>query len=96
MHRQAGNVPVQKFDVALVRFHHADDHVERGGLARAVRPEQPDDFAGTHFHRNAVDDAPAAIGLHQVSGVEQRAVGFSEVHCNIFKGEAFVLPPGVW
>ena len=60
----------------------ADDHVERGRLARAVLAEQADDFAGAHVDIDAVDDAPSAVLLDQaarldeerrVSGVRRRA-----------------------
>ena len=63
-----------KFHRALVRFHNADDHVEGGRLARAVRAEQPDDFTRAHVHRNAVHHAAAMILLHQFFRGEQQAV----------------------
>ena len=51
-----------------MRLYQADDHVERGGFARAVGTEQADHFALPHFQRNAVDNRPSPIFLHQVFG----------------------------
>jgi hypothetical protein len=33
----------------------AEDHVDGGGLARAVRTQKPDDLARAHVERNTVD-----------------------------------------
>jgi hypothetical protein len=42
--RQPGNRPPGEPDVARTRLVDAGDHVEYGGLARAVRPDQADDL----------------------------------------------------
>ena len=74
MHRQGRDVARQKFHRALVRFHQADDHVERRRLARAVRAEQADDFARGHGDGHVVHHAATVILLHQLFRGEQRAV----------------------
>ena len=60
----AGQFVVVDEDAALVRDDLAGDHVETRGLAGAVRPQEADDLALAHFHRDALDDGPDAIFLH--------------------------------
>ena len=43
--------------------HETDDHVERGGLAGAVRSQQADDFAARHLDRQILDHLPRTITL---------------------------------
>ncbi len=61
MHGQAGNVLAIQHDAAGVGRHQPDDHVERRGLARTVRAEQPDDFAARYFQRQVFDDLTRTI-----------------------------------
>ncbi len=44
-----GEIGLVEMDLALIERHQPDNHVEAGGLAGAVRPEQSDDF--TAFDR---------------------------------------------
>jgi hypothetical protein len=37
------------------------EHLQRGGLARAVRPEESDDLTGRDVERDAVDRAHLAV-----------------------------------
>ncbi len=45
VHRLAGDILVVEQDATGSGRNEADDHIERRRLARAVRPEEPDDFA---------------------------------------------------
>ncbi len=49
-----------ELDAAGIRGREPDDHVERCRLARAVRTQQSDDFAGAHFEADAADDRSTA------------------------------------
>ena len=46
-------------------------HVEAGALARAVRPDQRQDFAGAQRERDAAHGVDAAIGFGQAFDREQ-------------------------
>jgi hypothetical protein len=50
-------------DPARVRGYHTQQHQQRGGLARTVRPEQRDPFAGAELDVDAVDRARAPVVL---------------------------------
>jgi hypothetical protein len=64
-------LPVEE-DVALVRRVEPRDHVERGRLAGAVRPDQADDLALRHVERDPVEgNDPAEPASH----VPQREQG---------------------
>ena len=51
-----GDLGLPKNTCPRVGPHAAHDHVERRGLAGAVRTEQPDDLAGVHLDVDAADD----------------------------------------
>ncbi len=55
VHGEAGEVGVVQHDLAGVGADQADDHVEGGGLAGAVVPQQADDFAGGHLQAQVFD-----------------------------------------
>ena len=63
VYRQTGDVGAVQEDAPLVGAHQADGHVEAGGFARTVRPEQADDFGGIHLEAGVIDDAPFAVGF---------------------------------
>src|SRR5690606_14816560 len=72
-------------DAAGVGRHQADDHVEAGGLARAVGAEQADDFAGVEgqaetAHHLARPVAPAQPFGHQHLGAIPVAVARQDPH----------------
>ena len=67
VHRHRGDVEAVDLDRALVDRHQPGDHVEAGGLAGAVRAEQPDRLAGAHADRHAVDDLAALVALGQAA-----------------------------
>src|SRR5690606_2498439 len=48
--------------------HQADDHVEAGGLASAVGPQQADDFAGIQGEAEVAHDLARAVALAQTFG----------------------------
>jgi hypothetical protein len=58
-------------DLPRLRGDHPDGHAERGRLAGAVAPQQPDHLAGVDLDADAVHDPPAAVGLHEISGAQQ-------------------------
>src|SRR5690606_35144209 len=71
VHRQAGDVAIIDTDAAAVRRQQADNHVEAGGLAGAVRAEQADDFAGANLDRDILDYPAATIAFCKI-GCRQR------------------------
>ena len=71
MHRQTSGVPVLKSDLALVRLDQTDDDVEGGGLARAIGPQQSNNFAGVHADGDPVDDTALAIFFDQLLSGQQ-------------------------
>src|SRR3546814_8080104 len=70
VHRLGGDVATVEHDLALVGGHEADDHVETGGLAGAVGPEQADDFAGVEGQAEIAHDLARAVALAQSLGYE--------------------------
>ncbi|OLE23914.1 MAG: hypothetical protein AUG49_14700 [Catenulispora sp. 13_1_20CM_3_70_7] len=50
----------------------AGEHRDAGGLARAVRTEEPDDLADGDPQRDPVDDGPVAEPLAQGVGSQHR------------------------
>ena len=49
----------------LIRLDQAGDHVEHGGLAGAIRPQQPDGFAAPDIKTRAFHDLAAREALFQ-------------------------------
>jgi hypothetical protein len=72
-HTQLGNLLALEADRALIDQILPDDRGEQRGLARAVRPDQPDDGACRHRQRNGLVGLHAAEGLGDVVDFEQRA-----------------------
>ena len=62
-------------DAARVGRGQPDDHVERRGLAGAVRAEQADDLARADVEADAAHHGAAAVGLREI-----RASGASPLH----------------
>ena len=62
-HGQAGDVVAVQLDRALVRFDEADDHVEDGRLAGAVRPQEADRFAAPDRNADVLHHHSAAIAF---------------------------------
>src|SRR5262249_2920596 len=65
VHRQFGDVVAVEFDAAAIGRNKAGDHVEHGGLAGAVWPEQTDRFAAPDVEARASDHLAAAEALFQ-------------------------------
>ena len=63
---------IQPFDPdgAAVRLEHAQNHVDDGGLPRAVGAQQPDDLVAPHVERNAVHGNRVAVCLRQFADGE--------------------------
>ena len=72
--REPGDAGAGKADVAVRRRERARDEVDRGGLARAVGTDEPDDFGRAHGERQILDGLHAAEVLAQSA---QREQGFS-------------------
>src|SRR5690606_19767380 len=70
VHRQVGEVAVIEQDSSAVAADQADQHVEGGRLAGAVRPEQADDLAAFQAKGNALDDFPELEALVQSFGAQ--------------------------
>ena len=60
VHLLACERPVAEANVAAVRLIQSGNQVEDGGFARAVRPNQADDFARVDAERQIIDDLQAA------------------------------------
>src|SRR4029077_6062413 len=66
MDRQLGKVALVEMDAARVRGNQPYDHVEAGGLAGAIRAEQPDDLSARDFQGHAFDDSARLEALAQI------------------------------
>ena len=66
VHRKAAHVLAHEHHLSAVAADHADRHAEGGGLACAVLPEQPDDFALLDGERDASDHLAAVVRLAKV------------------------------
>ncbi|MNP74825.1 hypothetical protein D3C76_1717640 [compost metagenome] len=66
MQRQQADVFFVNHDTSGVTLNDTDHHVERGGLAGAVWPQQADDLAGFHFQADVFNDFAALVGFRQV------------------------------
>src|SRR5437588_2786877 len=66
IHRQLGDVFVAEGDVAAVRLHESDDHVERRRFSRAVRSEESDDLALPNVDRHVAHDATTFVDFHEM------------------------------
>jgi hypothetical protein len=69
--RQAGNVHPGQLDGARIGPQLAAHHVEGGGLARAVGPDQRQHLAGRQRKIHAIDRQHTAKGLAQASHLQQ-------------------------
>jgi hypothetical protein len=65
IHGEAGNLFGIEENLPPVGPLKTYDHVKDGGLARAVRAEEPDDLALAYVERHAVDDRALAVGFLQ-------------------------------
>ncbi len=70
VHGQIGDLDVIKEDSALVRPGQSDDDVERGRLAGAVGPQQPDDLPLGDLDRHVLDDGSTPVHLPHVLGAD--------------------------
>ena len=75
VHRQGGDVGAVQRDAAGVGSHQADDHVEGGGLAGAVRPQQPDRLAAAERDRDVPHHRPLLVGLADAACDQAAAAG---------------------
>src|SRR5581483_6331208 len=73
--RQMRELRLVEEDAARVHRHEADDHVEAGGLAGAVRAEQPDHFAAPHFERHILHHGARLVTLAQPLRAQEAAIG---------------------
>src|ERR1700704_2217784 len=61
VHRQMTDLFAVQLNPAVVHRNQPDDHVEACRLARAIRPEQADDFSARHLERYVLDDNSGAV-----------------------------------
>ena len=81
MDRQGGDVPGVELNAAAVCLDEADDHVEAGGLAGTVRPEQAHDLTTFQAERHIPDNLAPLVGFCYVGdfeAVHQLVCGLSE------------------
>lgn len=69
--RPAGDIFAEQTHAAAIRRLLAVEHIEACALARAVRADQRDDFAGCDRERNAAHRMHAAVGLCQILNRQQ-------------------------
>src|SRR6201747_2230202 len=67
----------EHLDLSGVGGRDVHDHADRGRLAGAVRPQQPEDAPRRHGHRNAVHRHEAPVGLADVPQFENGCHGWS-------------------
>src|SRR5229473_3226030 len=60
-------LPAQHGDLAAVRLAQALDDLQRGGLAGAVRAQDPEELAALHLEGHAVHGGHLAVRLAQVT-----------------------------
>ena len=80
VHRIVGDVLAVENHPAGVGPGETDGHVEGGGFAGAVRPEQADDLAGSDFDVHAAHDGAAAVRFGQVFGPQRRHSNYDPEH----------------
>src|SRR5688572_3639529 len=68
--RQVRELVAVEMDGAGVHRHEAHDHVEAGGLAGAVRPEQPDHLAARDLERDVLHHGARLVALAQALGAK--------------------------
>jgi hypothetical protein len=64
--RQDTDIFVIDHDAPGVALNDTDHHVESGGLAGTVWPQQADDLARFHFQAHVFNDFAAFVGFRQV------------------------------
>jgi len=69
--RQLRDLDVAQHDRPLVGIEHARDHVEHGGLARAVRADDREDLLLGHVERQVADRADATEAERDALAREQ-------------------------
>ena len=76
--------------------HQADDHVERGGLAGAVRAEQADHFAAVDLQRHVAHHQALAVAFLQAADDQGAAAGCNGgcvcLHSSSFRALPVALP----
>ena len=75
VHRQVRDVEAVDLDRAGIGADQPGDHVEDGGLAGAVRAEQPDRLAAAKRQRHVVDHEPSLEGAPQAARDEPVLAG---------------------
>ena len=68
-----------------IRADQADDHVERRGLAGAVRAQQAHHFALLHEDRDIVHHTAAAIGFGDLPGFESADFAHADGACTLLR-----------
>ena len=81
VHGESGQVPCPVDDTPRGGGEEAADDVERGGLARAVRADEPADLAPVDGKIQAVDGNETAEALHQPLHAEDFLFAFVKARC---------------
>ena len=76
MHRFAGDGFALEHHLAGIGFYNPHNHVEGGGLARAIGAKESDDLPGADTDGDAVHDATAPLFLDQRLGAKQKCDRF--------------------
>ena len=70
LHPPAAHVEPQQPGLPTRRADQPQQHPDRRRLARAVRPQEPDDLAAVHGQGQVLDPALAAVELRQTIGLQ--------------------------
>ncbi len=68
VHRKARDVAIVEIDVAAVRLHQTDRHVERSRFSRSVGTQQAHDFALLYLVADVVVDESGAVFFDKIFG----------------------------
>src|SRR3989441_963267 len=82
-------------DVAIVRHQRARDAVEQCGLARTVRPDQPDDLPGLDRDVDAGQRRQAAEVLGDAADFEQAHAARGTSRARRRRRQSVITPPGI-
>src|SRR5690606_84327 len=75
IHRQVGDVHAIQTDRAVIGLEQPGDHIEAGGLAGAVGPEQSHRLAAPHLQVDVAQDQPRLEALAEAARLEAGGLG---------------------
>ena len=92
--RLAGRVDAQDGQVAAVGLADPFQAFQCGGLARAVRPQQPEDLAGMRLEADVVCGDDGAVALAQVANLDDGWHGFTPPSSSVIRNRLSLIRHG--